>query len=495
MVMQKTLVEIVGAGNVSCEQSALDQYSHDFSFVKQIVPQCVVKPRNLEDVQKIVKHARETFTPLVPVSSGSPHFHGDTVPSIGSAIVVDLSGMKTIIHVDRLNRSVMFEPGVTFGELIPAVAKEGMRLNMPLLPRKSKSVVGSLLEREPVLMPAYHWDISDPLNCVEVVFGTGDVFRTGASAGPGTIQEQWAAGGAQVEAAGPTQFSVHRLVQGAQGTMGIVTWASARCELLPQLEEPFLVGSTQLEKILDMVHWLQRLRLVNECLVLNSSDLAAIMSRKWPDDYNSIKAKLPPWVLFFNIVGYKYLPAERVRFQVKDMMDIARKVGLEPVPALGDITAADVLQVLQRPSDEPYWKLRYKGASEDIFFVTINDKIPGLIDDMYALANEVGYPVSDIGIYLQPIVQGVNCHCEFTLFYDPENKDEVRKVRQMASASSLEKLMNDGAFFSRPCGETADTVFGRSASTVTSLKRIKSIFDPDNIMNPGKLCFQLLEMN
>jgi hypothetical protein len=41
--------------------------------------------------------------------------------------------------------------GVTFGELIPAAEKEGIRLNMPLLPRKTKTIIGSLLEREPYL--------------------------------------------------------------------------------------------------------------------------------------------------------------------------------------------------------------------------------------------------------------------------------------------------------------------------------------------------------
>ena len=125
------------------------------------------------------------------------------------------------------------EPGVTFGELIPAVAAKGLRLNMPLAPRSTKSVVGSMLSREPVIMPHYHWDIADPIGSTEVVFGTGDMFRTGAAAGPGDIAEQRAAGGRQKEAAGPSAMSLHRLLQGAQGTMGIVTWASARCELMP----------------------------------------------------------------------------------------------------------------------------------------------------------------------------------------------------------------------------------------------------------------------
>lgn len=489
MIEEKKLVEIVGIDNVRKNKSELSMFSDDISFVNTIQPSFIVRPRNSDEVEKIVKLANKTLTPLVPVSSGPPHFRGDTIPAIGGAIIVDLSGLKKIIRVDRPNRVTMFEPGVTFDELIPAVTKEGLRLNMPLLPRKLKSVVGSMLEREPVLMPGYHWDISDPLNCVEVVFGTGDIFRTGAAAGPGTIEEQWAAGGAQIEAAGPTQFSVHRIVQGAQGTMGIITWASARCELLPQVEEPFLVGSPNLDKILEMVHWLIRLRLVNECLVLNNCDLAAIMTKKWPDDYHNIKALLPTWVLFFNIAGYKYFPEKRVSVQIKDMMDVAQRVGVEPVQVIGKVAASELLHTLQHPSDEPYWKMRYKGACQDIFFITINDKLPDLINEMSDLANKAGYPTSDLGIYLQPIVQGANCHCEFLLFYDPEDPIESDRVRELAAPSTIKRLMAKGAFFSRPYGEATDTIISSSASTAAALQRVKQIFDPNNIMNPGKLCF------
>jgi FAD/FMN-containing dehydrogenase len=174
MIEKERLIKIVGARNVSFNQAALDEFSRDISFVNPVRPVCVVKPKSSGEVQKIVKLANKTQTPLVPVSSGSPHFRGDTVPSTGGAVIVDLRKMKKIIFVDRPRRVAMVEPGVTFGELIPKVKKEGLRLNMPLLPRQSKSVIGSMLEREPVTMPKYQWDISDPLACTEVFFGTGD---------------------------------------------------------------------------------------------------------------------------------------------------------------------------------------------------------------------------------------------------------------------------------------------------------------------------------
>ncbi len=488
MVDEVKLKKIVGAGNVSANPEVLESYAGDMSFVNAVRPECVVKPRNADEVDKIVKLARETLTPLVPVSSGTPHFRGDTVPGAGGAVIVDMSGMKKIIRVDRENRVAMFEPGVTFGELIPAVTKEGLRLNMPLVPRKTKSVAASMLEREPVVMPKYHWDIADPLNCVEIYFGNGSMFRTGAAAGPGNLEEQWVAGGAQVEAAGPSSNSWYRIIQGSQGTMGIVTWASARCEILPELEEPFLVGSSQLDKVMDMLHWLVRLRLANECFAVNNTVLAALMAKKWPDDYYDIREGLPAWIIFYNLAGYEYLPEERVKGQVEDAIDIAQKVGVEPVQAIGKISADDLLKAVQNPSGEPYWKLRYKGACQDILFLTIYDKLPELIRAMYEMVEEAGYANSDLGIYIQPIVQGSNVHCEFNLFYDPENRREADRVKELAGRATRE-LMARGAFFSRPYAENTLDIMNRDTATVNTLKKVKSILDPDNIMNPGKLCF------
>jgi len=327
-----------------------------------------------------------------------------------------------------------------------------------------------------------------PLDCVEIIFGTGDMFRTGAAAGPGTLEDQWKAGGAQVEAAGPSSASWYRLIGGSQGTMGVVTWSSARCEILPKLEEPYMVGSAQLDPIMEMVHWLIRLRIPNECFIVNKMNLAAMMAKKWPGDYEEIKESLPPWILFYNLAGYNYFPEERIKAHETDAQEIAKKAQVETARSAGKVTAFDLLKASQAPSPEPYWKLRYKGACQDIFFITKFQSIGETVNYMYKAADEVGYPATDLGIYVQPLVQGANYHVEFNLFYDPENQKETNKVKELA-ASVINPLIARGAFFSRPYGESARTILNKDAATVAALKKVKTIVDPDNVMNPGKLCF------
>ena len=482
------LEKIVGAGNVATDPLLLEKYAGDISFVSPVRPRCIVRPANTAEVKAIVVLAGETGTPLVPVSSDGPHFRGDTVPGTGGAVIVDLSRMKKVVHVDRKNRVALFEPGVTFDELIPEVAKEGLRLNMPLLPRKTKSVVGSLLEREPVIMPKYHWDIADPLACLEVVFGTGDMFRTGSAAGSGTIEEQWAAGGAQKEAAGPSSLSWYRLIQGSQGTMGIATWASARCELLPALEDPYFVAADDITKLLEMTHWLIRLRLVNECFILNNTNLAMIMTEGSEDDYRELRDSLPRWILFYNIAAYDYLPEERMAGQTKDVAELAGRVGVEPVKTIAGIAAADSLDALKQPCPEPYWKIRSKGACQEVFYLTVFDDLQRMIAAVDDTADTSDYPVSEIGVYLQPVVQGVNWHCGFDLFYDGDNSEGSAKVRAL-SDRMVDNLISQGAFFSRPYGTNAGMIMNRDAASVEIFKKVKAVVDPDNIMNPGKLCF------
>jgi FAD/FMN-containing dehydrogenase len=487
MIEKGKLVKIVGASNVSTDAATLDSYSRDISFVNAVKPACVVKPRNLKEVKELVTLANETKTALVPVSSGAPHMKGDTVPGIGGSIMVDMSGMKKILNVDRARRVAMVEPGVTFGELIPAAEKEGIRLSLPLLPKKTKSVVACLLDREPVVMPGYQWDIADPLACIEIIFGCGDEFRTGQAAGPGSIAEQWKVGAVQKAPYGPGIASMHRMVQGSQGAMGIVTWASMRCEVLPTIEEPFVVSAAKLDTLIEMASWLIRLRMVNECFILNSSDLAAIFAKKFPKDYLSFKAALPTWTLFYVVAGYNVFPEERVSSHIKNITDITQRLGIGASKSAGGISANDIMKAVQQPCPEPYWKVRYKGASEDIMFLTLNDKVQTMVDTMNLMAEKAGYPVSDMGVYVQPIVQGTGISVDFNLPYEPGTR-EAEKVRTLSTAAT-KALMANGAFFSRPYGENSGMIMNRDAANKVVLTKLKNLFDPNRVMNPGKIGF------
>lgn len=486
MVAENGLSNIMGRENVIYGDAVPGHYSGDMSFTTQVRPRAVVKPTTMEQVQTIVRWANETGTNLIPLSSGPPHFRGDTVPAKDSTVIIDLGRMKKIPRVDRRNRVCMVEPGVTFGELIPALEKEDLSPLLTLAPRASKSVLASWLEREPMTIPRFHWEAQDPLYCVEVIYGNGDMFRTGSAFGPGNLEEQWAAGRAQVRGMGPSQVDFTRLLQGAQGTLGVVTWGTMKCQPLPRVRQTFLVPSDDPVKLTDLCRRLLWEKLGEEMFIVNNLTLASLLFQD-AARIKTVAAGLPPWILVYSISGAGMLPQDKLDYQRDDSMEEAGKLGLTLERSLKDIEVEDVEKAILAPCAEPYWKLRYKGNCVDILFLTTLDKAPGFVRKVNGLAGKYGFPAADIGVYIQPLAQGANCHVEFNLMFNPADSSTIEKVKRLETEGAAE-LYKAGAFFSRPYGPWAKFAFGEE-QTIKALQRVKQIFDPKGVLNPGKLCY------
>ena len=133
------------------------------------------------------------------------------------------------------------------------------------------------------------------------------------------------------------------------------------------------------------------------------------------------KRPCPPGLSSIRSLATSIFPEERVDSQIKDITEITQRLGVEAVKAAGGVSANEILKLAQQPSANPYWKLRPKGACQDIFYLTLREKLEGQIAAIADLAEKAGYAASNVGVYIQPIVQGTSYHCEFNLFYDPAN--------------------------------------------------------------------------
>jgi hypothetical protein len=483
------LINIAGKDNVFENPETDEICPLKLSKLPRMAPHFKITPKDVDAVQKIVAWANETETALIPVSSGGPHYRGDTLPSAPQAVIVDLSGMNAIARIDRRNRLALIQPGVTFAQLIPELKQQGLKINMPLLPKQNKSVIASLLEREPVMAPRFQWSLMEPLRSLELVWGNGDKFYSGTGFLRGEDDDQVKAGivPAQGVGAGPSQIDFYKFVSAAQGSMGIATWASVKCEILPKAEKVFFVSAERLEDLIDFTYKLTKFRFGDELFLINNHALSCIMAEN-EANIRSLKESLPMWTVVMNLAGGEYFPEERVEGLENDIKDIAQSFGLDMTPEIGGCMGYELLQRLQGASDEPYWKTRCKGSAEEIFFLTTLDKTPDFLGTMTFLANGHRFPASDIGVYIQPAHQGVSCHMEFILPVNRENRPEAERVKTLFEEASF-GLFRKGAFFSRPYGTWADIMYNADAMSKDTIRKIKSIFDPNHIMNPGKLCF------
>ena len=485
MSIRDNLSEIVGPENFFDEPEVLKKYSKDFSLVSPGMPNYLVKPGDVQQVQKVIQFANNHLIPVVPTSS-SVHFHGASIPRQGG-IILDLTRMNRILEIDELNRRVRIEAGVTWGQLTDELGKRGFRMIMPLLPDSQRSVVTDYLEREVPTNTVY--DYGEPLQGMEVVWPTGEIFRTGSASVPGYPDSM--SKGANPSGPG---IDFYRFLQGAQGTMGVVIWANFKIESIPRMDKVCFAPVTDLPCAIEFLHRILPRRIGQECLLLNQVDLAAIIAEDWPGDFEKLRTSLPPWTLVLVMSGLLRRPEEKIAYEEKALGEILKNEfqkmsiadNLPGIPGL----EKKLLSVLRKPwpGERTHWKNRYKGACQSLFFITRPVLAPGFIDKVEEIAAKHDYPTSDIGKYLQPIEHNRACYLEFDFFYDPGDSTEINTVRTLFHDTAT-ALMDEGARFTRPYGELAPLVYERTAAYTMTLKRVKKLFDPNNIMNPGHLCF------
>ncbi|MEW6140813.1 MAG: FAD-binding oxidoreductase [Thermodesulfobacteriota bacterium] len=485
MDVKSRLSEIVGAENFSDDPGQLKMYATDFSYSPPGPPNYVVKPSCAEEIAKVLKLCNETRTPVVPCSS-RVHFYGATIPKEGG-VVLDLSRMDKILEIDPENRRVRFEAGVSWDKLTKELEKQGFRVIMPLTPPAERSVLTDYLEREEPTNQVY--DYGEPLQAMEVVWPTGEIFRMGSASVNG-YPDSPSKGG---NPSGPG-LDFYRFFQCAQGTMGVVTWTNLKIESIPKMDKVLLAPIEDLDYAIDFLYRILPRRIGQEVLLLNNVNLAAILAQEWPGDFEKLKATLPSWTLILVVSGLLRRPEEKIQYEERFLAEVIKNEFTElrladSLPGFPGLRNR-ILPILRNPwpAGAVHWKCRVKGACKSLFFHTRPLKAKQFVNKTREIASRYGYPASDIGAYIQPIEHNRACRPELSFFYDPGNEAEKETVKALYRTAASE-LLKEGAVFTRPYGDLAPIVYERAASYVSQLKRLKKVFDPNNIMNPSSLCF------
>ena len=440
----------------------------------------MLMPQNTQEVCDLVRESAATGRALVPCSSKEPHLHeGSANPS---AETICFEKMDHILKISRHDRYARVEAGVTFGELLPALAGQGLRANHPFLPRAGKSVVASMLEREAVLVPKYQYDYTDPLLTAEVVYGTGELFRTGSAAGPAPYEETKAD---MVNPWGPGSVDFARFLCGAQGTMGLVTWATLKAEVAPADSVLTFIESDDPAPLVRLASKLLFHRIPDDCLILNNVSFAAAFAADASEE-EFLRKQAASWTLICRISGYARQPEERIKIYTGYLRDECAKENLTPLYSPRNLEGFGE-RVDQRLWDcdrnEVYWKLR-RGALRDILFLAPPSKtaqLTGALSDLLA-----AHPKEDLGLTLQPQVQGRAFRVEADLFCSKETLEKTRLLADAAEAA----LFACGALFDRPYTPALSRlVFDADPAVPAEQKKLKAVFDPQGIFNPGKLCF------
>jgi FAD/FMN-containing dehydrogenase len=487
MAMKDSLIDIFGPNDVIDNPNILASYAKSQIFGKRFAPWFIVKPDSVEKIEKLVKWANKTGTPLVPVSSTGVKLRGDSLPSVPESVVIDLSGMKKVMNINRQQRMTVIEPGVTYEQLNEELAKQNMVIPGSLKPKAGQSVLTDVIEAVPRLNPMIQWNFFDPLRCVEVTWGDGTRMFTGeAAGGPLDIEKQWDRQQWQVQYMGPWMTDYYRLVTQAQGSMGIVTWASLKVAVKPTIHQLYIAAADNLEDLENFVYKAMWTRFPDEIFILNRAQAASLMG-KTSEEIAGLKEVLPPWIVAVGVAGRELLPDVRFETRSKDLIDIAQANGLDLKEGVAKLSGRALYEeVISTDKGKVYWKDVYAGGHQNVFFLTQLGRVDEFLRIVREICENLCYPTEDIGVYIQPKHIGSSYHMEFTFPYDSDSAVQQMRMRELVEMVSV-AVSDLGGYYSRPYGRWASIQLNKDAQSLMALKRLKGIFDPNGIMNPGKL--------
>ena len=463
------------------DSAACSEYiSKNYSRMPVSAPAAILYPTCPDQVLKIVELANEYKVSLTARSThGLESYNGASLPTEGcECVAVNLSKMNKVMHIDPLNNMAIIEAGVTYGQLNEALKPYGLYMEHPLAARAEKSVLASLVDRDPVLTAKHLWDVPDPLCAVEMILGKGRRFRSGSAAGPGELQDMLDAGCGINQAQGPVWLDLARAATGSQGTLAIVTWASVKVKKIGSCRTIAYVQSDCIDTLTKYASQVIRRRLGEEAVILNKAGMKAVF-----DLADEVVAPMPKWTYITTAIGLNYFPEMYMENQLLDMADIAAEYSLEFKYELDGVCNKAVMEALDSPSKPgAYWKAKKGNDVFDMFMLNTFDKAAPFTAIAEKSVEKCGLNADDLIVYVQASQMARNCQIEFVINADEQTADTLEQMLGIA-------LLDNKAFFSRPYGKLVEEIYNRYEDQKRYMPLIKEFFDENNIMNPGKLVY------
>ena len=211
----ESLKKIAGEEYVFTDAESLKHYGHDETEDLNFPPQVVVKPRTAEEISKILKICNKELIPLTPRGAGTG-LSGGALPVYGG-IVLSMERFNRILNIDERNLQATVEPGVINQVFQEAVMEKGLFYPPDPASKGSCFLGGNVAERAGGPKAVKYGVTKDYVLNLEVVLPTGEIIWTGAN----VLKNS-------------TGYNLTQLMTGSEGTLGIITKIVFRLIPLPK---------------------------------------------------------------------------------------------------------------------------------------------------------------------------------------------------------------------------------------------------------------------
>lgn len=460
----KELERIVGQKNMIVDADQMLDYSHDEFSLLDIAhePDVVVKPYTTEEVENILRLANKEKIPVTP-RGGATGLCGGCVPSLGG-IVLSLERMNRIIEIDSANQMAVVEAGVTLMDFYRGVEEEG--LFFPPHPGDESAMIGGVIATNAGGARAVKYGvIRNYVRGLDVVLPKGTTIHLG-----GKLMKS------------STGYSLLNLMIGSEGTLGIITKAIIQLMPSPQCMRSLIIPYDDLENAIEAVPLLIRRKILPLAVEFIPREVIQIteefLKKKWP-----------------STLGNTYLLIILDASSEEEMdrlSEVVAEICLER-EALDVFIADDPKkqeQVLEIRSQ--IYEAIKAHTIEILDIVVPRAEIAKHVKRVQEVSQKYGIWLPTFGHAADGNVHTHIMKSRFengksVLLLEDEWRTKIDKVREALYQDSKTR----GGMISGEHGigivKKPYLFYVLDLETIELMKGIKSIFDPQNILNPGKI--------
>ncbi|MCD5325690.1 MULTISPECIES: glycolate oxidase subunit GlcD [Pontibacillus] len=452
--VREKLISIVGTENYQDSNEMKLVYSYDATPNFQALPDAVVSPRNTEEVSALLKTCNEYQIPIVPRGSGT-NLAAGTCPTNGG-IVLLFNHMKEILEIDEDNLTVKVQPGVITLDMVNAVEEKGLFYPPDPSSMKISTIGGNLMENSGGLRGLKYGVTRDYVLGLEIVLPNGDIIQTG--------------GKLAKDVAG---YDLTRLFIGSEGTLGIITEATLKLIPKPEAKKTVLAVYEDLESAARTVS-----KVISDKIIPTTLEFMDQSTIKVVEDFAKVGLPIEAEaVLLIEQDG----PIEVVERDMNHIESVCNEMNAISVQVAQSEAEADALRTARRSALSALARLKPTTILEDA--TVPRSEIAKMVHAIKEIEKK-----HDVTICTFGHAGDGNLHP--TCLTDARNQDELKRVEQAFEDIFIEAIKLGGTITGEHgVGEMKSPYLELKLGEagVNAMRSIKQAFDPQNIMNPGKI--------
>jgi FAD/FMN-containing dehydrogenase len=458
MAILPRLIKIVGEERVVTDEESLLVYGRDWTRFYQPAPLAVVFVRTSKEVIQLVALARTQGIGLVP-SGGRTGLSGGAC-AVAGEVVVSFEKMNQILEFDVAEGSVTLEPGVVTGTLQAFAAERGLFYPVDFASSGSSQIGGNIATNAGGIRVIRYGLTRQQVTGLKVVTGAGELLELNK--------------GLTKNATG---YDLRHLFIGSEGTLGFITEATIALSQAPMSSRVILLAIPKMKDCLPILASFKQHVTLNAFEFFSQNALQHVMLASGLGQPMDVESAF-----------YVLLEFEQ---RSEQSMDDALTAFSE---CTGNGWVVDGIVASSDRQSQELWRYR-EAISESITPRTPykNDisvrigQIPAFLDRVDKVVSQA-YPEFDV-VWFGHIGDG-NVHLNILR---PESWDVERFKQKCETVSRqvLEVVQRFNGSISAEHGvgllKRDQLGFSRSETEITAMRSIKAVFDPDGVMNPGKV--------